>query len=114
MKLWKNKSFSYWLRVIHRDLGFLMVGVCLIYGISGMLLNHMNGKDPSFHTTEATLHWKPGMDREALTQAWNSTEGLPVLKRVLSVDEENFRLMIDGGVGIYLSLIHISEPTRPY
>lgn len=101
MKSWKNKSLSYWLRVVHRDLGFLMVGVCLIYGISGMLLNHMNGKDPSFHTTEATLHWNPGMDGEALTQAWNSTEGLPVLKRVLPVDEENFRLMIDGGVGIY-------------
>ena len=39
-----NKSLSYWLRVIHRDLGFLMVGLCLVYGVSGFLLNHMDGK----------------------------------------------------------------------
>ena len=103
MKWWKNKSFSYWLRVIHRDLGFLMVGVSLIYGVSGMLLNHMNGKDPSFQTTEATLTWKAGMDKEALTETWNATEGLPTLKRVFPVDEENIRLMLDGGVGIYNS-----------
>ena len=46
-----NKSLSYWLRVIHRDLGFLMVGLCLVYGVSGFLLNHMDGKDPAFKTT---------------------------------------------------------------
>lgn len=101
MKWWKNKSYSYWLRVVHRDLGFLMVGVCLIYGISGMLLNHMNGKDPSFHTTEATLNWAPDMSDTELEQTWDATQGLPTLKRVIRADEENIRLMLDGGVGMY-------------
>ena len=50
---WRNKSLSYWLRVLHRDLGYLMVGACLIYAVSGILLKHMNGKDPAFRTTAA-------------------------------------------------------------
>ena len=58
---WRNKSLSYWFRVLHRDLGYLMVGVCLIYAVSGILLNHMNGKDPAFRTTEAAVQLEKGM-----------------------------------------------------
>ena len=61
---WRNKSLSYWLRVLHRDLGYLMVGVCLIYAVSGILLNHMNGKDPAFRTTEAAVQLEKGMQAE--------------------------------------------------
>ena len=59
-----NKSLSYWLRVIHRDLGFLMVGLCLVYGVSGFLLNHMDGKDPAFKTTDTKVELKKGMDAD--------------------------------------------------
>jgi hypothetical protein len=33
MKSSKTNKLTRWARVIHRDLGFLMVGVCLVYGI---------------------------------------------------------------------------------
>ena len=39
------------------------------------------------------------------------------LFEVVAIDEEGGTIeyqMIDGEVGEYLSLIHISEPTRPY
>lgn len=98
---WQNKSLSYWLRVLHRDLGYLMVGVCLIYAVSGILLNHMNGKDPAFRTTEAAVQLEKGMQAEELLAAWNRQEDLPPVKRVLSIDESHHRLMLEGGVGVY-------------
>ena len=97
----KNKM-SRWLRVIHRDLGFLMVGVCLVYGISGFLLNHMDGKDPAFRTQEETLHLDKGLSHEELSVIWND-KGLPELKKIMTIDEEHARLMLNGGVGVYNS-----------
>lgn len=84
---WWNKSLSYWLRAVHRDLGFLMVGLCLVYGISGFLLNHMDGKDPAFKTTEATVVLTKGMDQEALEAEWNAGPERPLLKKILGIDE---------------------------
>ena len=98
-----NKSFTYWLRVIHRDLGYLMAGVCIIYATSGFLLNHMNGKDQSYTTIEGTVNVNKGLDAEGVKNAWNSQEDLPTLKKVVNVDEDHYRLLLDGGMGIYSS-----------
>ncbi|MDR2130122.1 MAG: PepSY-associated TM helix domain-containing protein [Odoribacteraceae bacterium] len=89
------------LRVVHRDLGFLMVGVCLVYALSGIFLNHMNGKDPAYRLLETRLQLDPGLSREELAVRWDDHGGLPVLKRVLPVDEGRERLLLDGGTGIY-------------
>lgn len=94
-------NFTRLLRVVHRDLGFLMVGVCLVYGISGMFLNHMNGKDPAFKTVEAQVELPTGMDVEELTGYWRDHSELPALKRVMSVDEHHHRVMLEGGIGVY-------------
>ena len=96
-----NKPFTYWLRVIHRDLGFLMVGVCVVYGVSGIFLNHMNGKDPAFRTEEQTVKLSPSMDAQGVETAWKNEKDFPTLKRVIPIDEENLRLILDGGMGVY-------------
>lgn len=92
-----------WARIIHRDLGFLMVGVSLVYAISGILLNHMNGKDPAFRTEEVTLNAGKGLDTEGLTYWWNDRKELPPLRKILVIDEQHLRLMLEGGVGVYNS-----------
>lgn len=98
----KSKSFTRWMRIIHRDLGFLMVGISLIYAISGFILNHMDGKDPAFKVTKETLSFEKGLTAEELTQLWADKE-LPSLKKVMRIDDERSRLMLDGGMGIYHS-----------
>lgn len=102
MTSWRNKAVK-WLRIIHRDLGYLMVGVCMVYGLSGMLLNHMDGKDPAYKTTTATLHLPTGLDREGLAAAWSAEGSLPPLKTTAPVDDEHIRLMLRGGIGVYSS-----------
>ncbi len=104
MKWLRNKKLSVWIRVIHRDLGFLAVGLCLVYGISGYLLNHMNGKDPAFKTEERTLKLGSGLTAETLPLQWNNRQDVPALKKVMPIDEEHFRLLLDGGIGVYHSV----------
>lgn len=90
-----------WLRILHRDLGYLLTGFCLIYAISGFLLNHMDGKDPAYETTYEQVALVPGLSRNVLQEMWKSNEDLPPLKRILNADEGFYRVMLDGGVGIY-------------
>jgi hypothetical protein len=96
-------KIRYWLRVVHRDLGFLVVGVSLIYGISGIYLNHLDGSDPAFRTVESSVQLSPALTRAELESAWNAQPDLPPLKKILRIDESHSRLMLNGGVGVYNS-----------
>lgn len=37
-----------WLRALHRDLGYLAVGLTFVYALSGLAVNHIADWDPSF------------------------------------------------------------------
>ena len=89
------------LRIIHRDLGFFVVGISLVYGISGILLNHMGGKDPAFRTETKTFQLPANLSATELSDAWQADKKLPPLKRVMQLDETSARLFIDGGIGEY-------------
>ncbi len=101
MKFFNKQNIVRKLRFYHRDLGFLMVGICLVYAVSGILLNHMKGKDPAFKTKEGSVLLPQHLSGEELTVLWKEKKDLPELKKVFSIDEDHFRLMLEGGVGVY-------------
>jgi len=37
-----------WSRILHRDIGFFFVGASIIYGLSGIALNHMSDWNPNY------------------------------------------------------------------
>jgi hypothetical protein len=41
------------LRALHRDFGYLVVGLTLIYGVSGLAVDHIGDWDPSFANYQA-------------------------------------------------------------
>lgn len=96
----KSKSFTRWMRAIHRDLGFLMVGLCVIYAVSGFLLNHIDGGDPAYTKTTEVLRLEKGLSQEELSQLWVDKK-LPELKRIMPIDDVHSRLMLNGGIGVY-------------
>ncbi len=97
---WSTKTRK-WLRIIHRDLGYLLVGITLIYGISGYLLNHMDGKDPAYESVDVHLQFAPELSKAQLQQQWETNEDLPQLKRVLKAEEGFYRILLNGGIGVY-------------
>jgi uncharacterized protein len=43
-----------WLRALHRDSGYFVVGLTVIYALSGLAVNHVADWDPSFTQIERT------------------------------------------------------------
>lgn len=50
----KRTTFKWrpWLRALHRDFGYLAVGLTLIYALSGLAVNHIADWDPNFESYE--------------------------------------------------------------
>ena len=101
MKLWNKKiNLSRWIRIIHRDLGFLMVGISLVYAVSGITLNHIKDTDPAFETTEVELQIEKGLTAETLPEACRKAN-MPNIKRTMPMNEDHFQLLLEGGIGVY-------------
>lgn len=43
-----------WVRALHRDAGYFVVGFTLIYAISGLAVNHIGDWDPNFRQVDRT------------------------------------------------------------
>ncbi len=54
----KRRSARRVLRAIHRDAGYLAVGLTLVYAISGLAVNHLEDWDPNF--VEVEQRWTLG------------------------------------------------------
>lgn len=68
----KMKWFRKWSRILHRDIGFFFIGTSLIYGLSGIALNHLNDWNPSYsvETNHFTTNLKlnKGVSKDVLKQ----------------------------------------------
>lgn len=42
------KQLRKWSRILHRDIGYFFIGTTLIYGLSGIALNHMADWNPNY------------------------------------------------------------------
>jgi hypothetical protein len=43
-----------WLRALHRDIGYLAVGLTIVYATSGLAVNHLKDWDPNFKQVSRT------------------------------------------------------------
>ncbi len=43
-----RRGWRWWFRTIHRDVGYLCVGLVLIYSISGIAVNHVEDWNPNY------------------------------------------------------------------
>jgi hypothetical protein len=53
-----------WNRILHRDIGFFIVGMCLIYSLSGIALNHIDDWNPNYRVITTDVRWDPPPGRE--------------------------------------------------
>jgi hypothetical protein len=58
------------LRALHRDVGYLAVGLTCVYALSGLAVNHVKDRDPSFEDYERVhrIAPLPGLSDEVTTQ----------------------------------------------
>ena len=49
-----RKRWRAWLRALHRDAGYLAVGLTVVYAVSGIAINHIDDWNPNFKTVSRT------------------------------------------------------------
>jgi len=66
-----------WSRILHRDIGFFFVGASIIYGISGIALNHINDWNPNYSVSiekyKTSSYFKEGASKKDIAH-WVSEQ----------------------------------------
>ncbi len=86
-----SKKFHKINRALHRDLGYLFVGLTLIYGISGVavILRHID-VNVSYETTVTEKQLDKNLNKSQLKAYWaEHVDVLPKLTRIRVPDEED-------------------------
>lgn len=101
MSWFSNANLRKWLRIIHRDLGYFIVGITLVYAISGIILNHKKkGEDPAYRTITVNETIGIGMSIDELSDFFNLHFIDFELNRIIP-DNARYQLFLKGGVGTY-------------
>jgi hypothetical protein len=74
----RKRALRPWLRALHRDAGYFVVGFTIIYAVSGLAVNHIGQWDPNFRQVHRThqVALPKGADDAALTAAVLSALGI--------------------------------------
>jgi len=89
-----------WLRAIHRDVGYVAVGLTFIYALSGIAVNHItdwSDGDPSFRNYSKTVHvgHLEGTD-EAIADELKKRLGITLKPReVYAAGPDNLEVLFD-------------------
>ena len=57
-----------WNNILHRDIGYLVVGMTVIYALSGIALNHMADWNPNYDITHEVVSWPGGVPVDNLSR----------------------------------------------
>jgi uncharacterized protein len=98
---WLNKkNIIKWLRWLHRDLGYFVVGIALVYAISGILLNHRNDKDPAYTSQQINTKFPAQLNPGSFRSHWESQGWEYQLNKIIA-RENHYQLCLKGGLGSY-------------
>ena len=95
-----QNKFTKWMRNIHRDLGYFVVGMTIVYSVSGILLNHMNGSNPAVGKTVVEKKLPPFLDKDKFRKIYNNQLSEHKLTTVIN-DGQNYKIYVNGGTGYY-------------
>ena len=89
-------------RVTHRDIGYLIAGLTIIYAISGIALNHKNNWNPNYIFDSRTFHTNIKITRETFNKEMaeeilKSIQDDPEFKTFYFPSGNKVTIFIDGG-----------------
>jgi hypothetical protein len=101
----KMKILRKWSRFLHRDIGYFFIGTSIIYGLSGIALNHMADWNPSYsvvikeYTTEIDLR-KSDHLKENILLLLDAINNRKNYKKHYFPQEDVIKIFIKGGSSI--------------
>jgi hypothetical protein len=107
------------LRSLHRDVGYLLVGLTLVYAVSGLAVNHIEDWDPNFTQFERTHALAAPLpdDEQAAAQAvldqleiHEAPSDVFLYEQELEIQLENRSLFVDGSA---MTILDRGQNPRP-
>ena len=95
---WNKKKAQRWFRVLHRDIGYLAVGITLVYALSGFFLSHKNIFSGT-RTEEFTINFPKEFKSDNLINYWNTNISVKV--NHFKESDNQIKLFLEGGTGYY-------------
>ncbi len=102
------KQLRRWSRILHRDIGFFFVGASIIYGLSGIAINHLKDWNPNYVVITKQLHTNRTISKT------NAQEQVPLLvdewgfsdmfKTYFFPDNEHLKLYLDNNTTVFVDL----------
>jgi uncharacterized protein len=95
---WTKNKAQHWFRVLHRDIGYLAVGITLVYALSGFFLSHKN----IFSATKTeiiSVKFPQKLQCDDFISFWNSNTSIKINHYIES--ENQIKLFVEGGTGTY-------------
>lgn len=94
----RKPAWRPWLRALHRDFGYLVIGLTVVYAVSGLAVNHIADWDPSFRQLERTHQVTtplPEDDDEAARAVLASLGVTEIPREVYRADDTQLDLVFD-------------------
>jgi hypothetical protein len=95
---WNKKKAQHWFRALHRDIGYLAVGITLVYALSGFFLSHKNIFSAT-KTEKISLEFPNKLQGNDFVSYWNSNTSLKI--NHYKESEKQIQLFVEGGTGTY-------------
>lgn len=92
-----------WNNVLHRDLGYLSVGLTLVYAVSGVAVNHIGDWNPNYRIERSVQYIAPAAapapgDRAAVAAVLRSLGLPPEYRTTFRPDSVRLRIFLEDGI----------------
>jgi hypothetical protein len=105
----KRFKWRKWNNIIHRDLGYVCVGLTVVYAVSGVAVNHVADWNPNYRVQSVETrvppellaeHSSPATIHEILKAI--GEDGTP--RATFRPDPETLQIFVDDGPTVYVNL----------
>lgn len=103
------KQLRKWSRILHRDIGYFFIGTSLIYGLSGIALNHMSDWNPNYSveinnfTTDLNLNKSPNI-KENIDKLLDEIDDSKNYKQHYYPSSNDLKIFLKGGSSIMVNV----------
>lgn len=102
------KKIRKWSRILHRDIGFFFIGSALIYGVSGIALNHMSDWNPNYsvkvtHFTSTIPLQKTSQIKTNILQLLDEVDDSDHYKKHYFPKPDLLKIFLKGGSSIIVN-----------
>lgn len=104
------KKIRKWSRLLHRDIGFFFIGTSLVYGLSGIALNHLNDWNPNYSVNAEQFNTSIDLSKDAadidagIMNLLDEINYRGEYKKHYYPDKNTIKIFLDGGSSIVVDL----------